>query len=68
MDENKKENVLVYEYFTTDLHWLVDNYPKLPKEARKAILKEVGLVLNDMHKKDWVHLGMIQPMFGCRFL
>lgn len=51
VDENKKENVLVYEYFKSDLLSLVENYPALPTEARKTILKEVGLGLNDIHTK-----------------
>lgn len=64
-DDNKKENVLVYEYFKSDLHSLVENYPALPIEARKTILKEVGLGLNDIHTKHWIHLGIIPPRFGC---
>lgn len=59
IDHNKKENVLVYEYYKSDLLSLVENYPALPMEARKTILKEVGLGLNDIHKKHWIHLGMI---------
>ncbi|KIM99317.1 hypothetical protein OIDMADRAFT_181652 [Oidiodendron maius Zn] len=58
VDINKNEKVLVYEYFKTDLLSLVDNYPALPIEARKAILKEVGLGLNDIHAKNWLHLDV----------
>ena len=56
-------NVLVYQYFKSDLLSLVDNYPPLPIEARKKILKEVGLGLNDMHRKNWIHLGMQLLMY-----
>jgi serine/threonine protein kinase len=59
VDDNEKENVLVYEYFKSDLLSLVENYPALPIEARKTILKEVGLGLNDIHTKHWIHLGII---------
>jgi serine/threonine protein kinase len=59
VDHNEDENVLVYEYFKSDLLSLVENYPALPIEARKTILKEVGLGLNDIHMKHWIHLGMI---------
>ncbi|KAF8862867.1 putative serine/threonine protein kinase [Acephala macrosclerotiorum] len=58
VDDNKKENVLVYEYFKSDLLSLVENYPALPIEARKAILKEVALGLNDIHTKNWIHLDV----------
>jgi len=39
IDDNKNENILVYEYFKSDLLSLVENYPALPIEARKTILK-----------------------------
>jgi serine/threonine protein kinase len=59
VDDNKKENVLVYEYFKSDLFSLVENYTVLPIAARKTILREVGLGLNDIHVKHWIHLGII---------
>ena len=65
VDENKKENVPVYEYFKSDLLSLVENYLALPIEARKTILKEVGLGLNDIHTKHWIHLGIIPSRFDC---
>ena len=57
VDYNDQSNTFVYEYFKTNLFTLVSNYPALPIKARKAILKEVGLALNDMHTKKWIHLG-----------
>lgn len=68
VDDNKKENVLVYEYFKSDLLSLVENYPALSIDARKTILKEVGLGLNDIHTKNWIHLGIMPSRFGCRCL
>lgn len=59
IDDNRDQNVLVYEYFKIDLLSLVRDYPPLRIAARKAILEQVGLVLNDMHAKLWIHLGMI---------
>jgi len=59
VDKIKKESILVYEYFKTDLLALVENYPALPLTARKQILKKVGTTLADMHEKDWIHLGTI---------
>jgi serine/threonine protein kinase len=57
-DHSEEETVLVYEYFKTDLFALVENYPVLPLEVRKTILKEVGLGLNHIHSKHWIHLGI----------
>lgn len=59
MDENKQEGILVYEYVKSDLLALVQNWPLLPLQARKAILREVGLALCDMHEKNWMYLGTI---------
>ena len=59
VDEVEKENIVIYEYFKTDLLSLVENYPALPLIARKVILKKVGLALAEMHAKDWIHLGML---------
>ncbi|KAH7317735.1 putative serine/threonine protein kinase [Rhexocercosporidium sp. MPI-PUGE-AT-0058] len=58
VDDNKTENVLIYEYFKSDLLSLVENYPALPLKARKTILKEVGLGLSDIHTKNWIHLDL----------
>jgi serine/threonine protein kinase len=66
VDHSEKENIVVYEFFKSDLLALVENYPALPIEARKTILREVGLGLNDIHKKHWIHLGMISLRFNCR--
>ena len=57
IDENEKERILIYEYFKTNLLELVSNFPPLPLQARKTILKEVGLGLKDIHSKHWIHLG-----------
>jgi serine/threonine protein kinase len=59
VDENESESILVYEYFKSDLFSLIQNYPAISIDARRAILKEVGLALNDIHAKDWIHLGTI---------
>ncbi len=60
IDYIEEENVIVYEYLMCDLLSLVQNNPDLSIEARKSILREVGLGLKDVHAKDWIHLGMIQ--------
>ena len=57
VDHNKENKIVVYEYFKTDLLSLVSNYPLLSVEARKSILKELGLGLKDMHSRNWIHLG-----------
>ncbi|OAL57054.1 putative serine/threonine protein kinase [Pyrenochaeta sp. DS3sAY3a] len=58
VDYSDKQNVVVYEAFTTDVLSLVKNYPSLPLNARKAILRDVGGGLKDMHAKNWIHLDL----------
>jgi serine/threonine protein kinase len=60
VDDNEEERVLVYEYYKDNLLSLVKNNPDLPVEARKFILREVGLGLKDLHSKHWIHLGAIR--------
>ncbi len=50
--------MVIYEGFTTDVLSLVKNYPPLPLKARKTILREVGRGLEDMHARNWIHLGI----------
>jgi serine/threonine protein kinase len=61
VDKVEKENMLVYEYFKSDLLALVENYPPLPLTARKKILNEIGNTLAEMHEKNWIHLGTKLP-------
>lgn len=63
VDKIKEENILVYEYFKSDLLALVENYPPLPLTARKKMLKEIGNSLAEMHEKNWIHLGT-RPLHG----
>jgi len=60
VDHNEQEKVLVYEYFIDDLLYLVSNERGLPIKVRKLILREVGLALRDLHRKHWIHAGMIR--------
>ncbi|KAL9023222.1 MAG: hypothetical protein Q9196_007330 [Gyalolechia fulgens] len=58
IDEIEGDSVLVYEYFDDNLLSLVSNNADLPVEARKFILRELGLGLNDLHAKNWIHLDL----------
>jgi serine/threonine protein kinase len=60
IDYNREERVLVYEYFKDNLLSLVKHNPDLPIEARKFILRELGLGLRDIHAKQWIHLGTVR--------
>ena len=57
IDYNEEDGVLVYEYYKGNLLSLVKNNPDLSIDARKFILREIGLGLKAMHAKHWIHLG-----------
>lgn len=59
VDQIDKDKIVIYEFFKTDLRSLIEKYPPLPIATKKAILREIALVLNDMHEKEWIHLGKL---------
>ena len=58
VDYSEKDKTVVYEYFKEDLLALVRNNPDFPHVARKQILFEVGKALQELHAKNWIHIGM----------
>jgi hypothetical protein len=59
VDQIDRDKIIIYEFFKTDLRLLIENYPPLPIATKKAMLKEIAIVLNDMHEKEWIHLGKL---------
>jgi serine/threonine protein kinase len=57
VDYNEKECVFVYEYLEHDLLAMMRACLNFNLQTKKTILKEVALALNDMHNKNWIHLG-----------
>ncbi|KAF7880890.1 uncharacterized protein EAF02_006781 [Botrytis sinoallii] len=58
VDEDKENRVLIYDYATSNVLEMINDCPPLPLQARKAILKELGLALKDMHARNWIHLDV----------
>lgn len=58
IDYSEKDKTVVYEYFKEDLLALVQNNLDFPLVARKKILFEVGKALQELHAKNWIHIGM----------
>ena len=67
VDQVDRDKIVIYEFFKTDLRSLTEKYPPLPRATKKAILKEIALVLNDMHEKDWIHLGKLTSHWILKF-
>jgi len=58
VDCNQEEGVLVYNYFKDTLLGLIQKDPELPFAERKKILRRVGEAIQELHRKDWIHIGM----------
>ncbi|KAF7930935.1 hypothetical protein EAE99_004185 [Botrytis elliptica] len=58
VQEDKENRVLVYVYATSNVLEMINDCPPLPLQARKAILKELGLALKDMHARNWIHIDV----------
>ncbi|ESZ95675.1 putative serine/threonine protein kinase [Sclerotinia borealis F-4128] len=56
VDEDEGNHVLIYDYAISNVLEMIHDCPPLPLQARKTILKEVGLALKEMHARNWIHL------------
>jgi serine/threonine protein kinase len=58
VDYNEEENVLIYPYYQHTLLSLLQEDPNISDAARKKILRQTGEAIQELHNKDWIHLGM----------
>lgn len=56
-DHDQEEAVLAFPYFKSTLLALLQNDPEFPPSGRKKILRHVGEAIQELHDRDWVHLG-----------
>jgi serine/threonine protein kinase len=61
-DCDQEEGVLVFPYFKSTLLALIQGNPEFPTEGRKKILRQVGEAIQELHNKDWIHLGIIPSL------
>lgn len=57
-DCNQEEGVLVFPYFKSTLLALIQSNPQCSTEGRRKILRHVGEAIQELHNKDWIHLGI----------
>lgn len=69
-DCNHEENVLVFPFVKSTLLALIQGNPEFPTEGRKKALRQVGEAIQELHSKDWIHLGILPYFEGiaCMFL
>jgi tRNA A-37 threonylcarbamoyl transferase component Bud32 len=56
-DCNEEQNILVYPYFKGTLLSLIQEDPELPFAERTRVLRLVGEAIQELHRKDWIHIG-----------
>ena len=61
-DCNEKEGVLVYPYFRDTLLAIIQGDPDFPVAERKKILRRVGEAIQELHGKDWIHIGTLSAI------
>lgn len=62
IDCNEEQGILIYPYFRDTLLGLIKGDPAFPLEERKKILRCAGEAIQELHRKDWVHIGMFSPI------
>jgi hypothetical protein len=56
-DCNEEQSILVYPYFKGTLLSLIQEDPELPLTERRKVLRIVGEAIQELHRKDWIHIG-----------
>lgn len=64
-DCNQEEGVLVFPYFKSTLLALIQSNPNFLPEGRRKILRHVGEAIQELHNKDWIHLGICPHEHDC---
>lgn len=59
VDLNEDENVLIYPYYQHTLLGLLQEDSEISDAARKKILRQTGEAIQELHSKDWIHIGTI---------
>ncbi|KAI1395214.1 kinase-like domain-containing protein [Hypoxylon fuscum] len=58
VDHNQEEGILIYSYFRSTLLGLIQDDPDFPPVERKKILRCVGVAIQELHSKDWIHIDV----------
>lgn len=59
IDHNQEEGILIYPYFRDTLLALIQGDADLRMTERKNILRYTGDALQELHNRDWIHIGTL---------
>lgn len=62
VDCNEEDCILVYPYFRSTLLALVQEDPDFPPAERKKILRRIGEGIQELHHKNWIHIGIVSTI------
>ena len=62
IDCNQEDCILVYPYFRSTLLALVQEDPDFPPAERKKILQRIGEGIQELHSKNWIHIGTVSTI------
>jgi serine/threonine protein kinase len=57
VDSNDEEKLLIYPYYQNTLLRLLQEDPEVSDAARKRILRQTAEAIQELHSKDWIHIG-----------
>jgi len=60
IDCNQDEGILVYPYFESTLLAMINDHAELVHTQRKKILRHVAEAIQELHSKNWIHIGISQ--------
>lgn len=60
VDCNQDEGVLVYPYFDSTLLAVIKDDPGLVHTQRKKILRYTAEAIQELHSRDWIHIGILR--------
>jgi len=59
VDLSEDEHVLIYSYYQHTPPGLLQEDSEISGSARKKILRQTGEAIQELHDKDWIHIGTI---------
>ena len=59
VDSNDEENLLIYPYYQNTLLRLLQEDPEVSVAARKKVLRQTAEAIQELHSKDWIHIGTV---------
>jgi tRNA A-37 threonylcarbamoyl transferase component Bud32 len=59
VDVSEDEEVLIYPYYQHTLLGLLKEDSNISDAARKKFLRQTGEAIQELHSKDWIHIGTI---------